>query len=523
MTEDRAGDAAPETFDELARAPGRGAHHGHRPRRDARSCSTSCASQPARPGSRVERAPPARAELGGLPPPVRTLGRAARSSRRLARLSAVSRASISSVLNTLQRDGLIERRRESSDRRVVTVVLTDRGRTVVADAFGEHNRREQALAGGGSRPPSSRTSPDCSIACSTPGPPAPRFEIEISNDLEIARDRSSSLSFSVGSPPDPPPGSHQAVSARTGKEYVDGLRDDRSVWLGGRAVTDVTGHPAFAGALRSLAEIFDLQHAEPDTCLAPHPETGELVNLSHLSPAHRRPRPPPSGVAPDAEHSVGLLGRSPDYLNVTFAGFAGRADVWAARQRRGRGQPRSRSRTSSRAPRPSRSRTPSSIPPSTRPRRPRRGRRRDRAAQGRRHRARHRGAAAPASSRRSPRSPTSSRCIPGSRYRRAREAKHALAFSIPMATPGLEVLCRDSFSIPAPLRPPFSTASTNRTRSSSSTTSRFHVERVFLDGDARSTTGHGHGWAANVMQQTSIRAHVKLSSRTSSRPAWPRR
>ena len=60
----------------------------------------------------------------------------------------MSRASISSVLNTLQRDGLIERRRESSDRRVVTVVLTDRGRTVVADAFGEHNRREQAWLAG---------------------------------------------------------------------------------------------------------------------------------------------------------------------------------------------------------------------------------------------------------------------------------------------------------------------------------------------------------------------------------------
>jgi DNA-binding MarR family transcriptional regulator len=68
--------------------------------------------------------------------------------RALAHLSAVSRASISSVLNTLQRDDLVERRRESSDRRVVTVVLTDRGRAVVADAFREHNRREQAWLAG---------------------------------------------------------------------------------------------------------------------------------------------------------------------------------------------------------------------------------------------------------------------------------------------------------------------------------------------------------------------------------------
>jgi DNA-binding MarR family transcriptional regulator len=62
--------------------------------------------------------------------------------RDLARLSAVTRASISSVLNTLERDGLVERRRESSDRRVVTVVLTARGRRAVTAAFREHNERE---------------------------------------------------------------------------------------------------------------------------------------------------------------------------------------------------------------------------------------------------------------------------------------------------------------------------------------------------------------------------------------------
>lgn len=32
---------------------------------------------------------------------------------------------------------------------------------------------------------------------------------------------------------------------RTGKEYVDGLRDDREVWISGERVADVTTHPAF--------------------------------------------------------------------------------------------------------------------------------------------------------------------------------------------------------------------------------------------------------------------------------------
>ena len=38
----------------------------------------------------------------------------------IARLSGLSRAAVSSVLNTLERDGLVERSRESDDRRLVT-------------------------------------------------------------------------------------------------------------------------------------------------------------------------------------------------------------------------------------------------------------------------------------------------------------------------------------------------------------------------------------------------------------------
>jgi DNA-binding MarR family transcriptional regulator len=64
--------------------------------------------------------------------------------RALARLAAVTRASISSVLNTLERNELVERRRESPDRRVVTVLLTAKGRRAVATAFRGHHERERA-------------------------------------------------------------------------------------------------------------------------------------------------------------------------------------------------------------------------------------------------------------------------------------------------------------------------------------------------------------------------------------------
>ena len=62
--------------------------------------------------------------------------------REISRLSGVSRASVSSVLNTLERDGFVERVRESTDRRLVTVRLTETGRRELLDVYRSHNRRE---------------------------------------------------------------------------------------------------------------------------------------------------------------------------------------------------------------------------------------------------------------------------------------------------------------------------------------------------------------------------------------------
>jgi DNA-binding MarR family transcriptional regulator len=46
------------------------------------------------------------------------------------------------VLNTLERDGLVARKRESADRRVVTVELTPAGQVVVSKTTSEHQARE---------------------------------------------------------------------------------------------------------------------------------------------------------------------------------------------------------------------------------------------------------------------------------------------------------------------------------------------------------------------------------------------
>jgi MarR family transcriptional regulator, negative regulator of the multidrug operon emrRAB len=68
------------------------------------------------------------------------------SPRELARLSSVSRASISSVLNTLELRGLVVRKRTSPDRRVVEVELTEAGRLHMVRHWSHHNDREREWA-----------------------------------------------------------------------------------------------------------------------------------------------------------------------------------------------------------------------------------------------------------------------------------------------------------------------------------------------------------------------------------------
>lgn len=62
--------------------------------------------------------------------------------RAIASLAGASRASISSALNTLERDGFVVRSRGSHDRRLVTVELTVRGRGQIVEAFKATNACE---------------------------------------------------------------------------------------------------------------------------------------------------------------------------------------------------------------------------------------------------------------------------------------------------------------------------------------------------------------------------------------------
>ena len=126
----------------------------------------------------------------------------------------------------------------------------------------------------------------------------------------------------------------QATGARTGEQFLEGLRQGgREIWLRGERISHPLDHPELSAAARSLARVFDLQHEHAAEMLAPSPEdSGRLVNVTHVIPrTHedlvRRRR----AFELVAALSGGVMGRTPDYLNVTFACFAGRSEVWARR------------------------------------------------------------------------------------------------------------------------------------------------------------------------------------------------
>jgi len=120
------------------------------------------------------------------------------------------------------------------------------------------------------------------------------------------------------------------MGARSGEQFLQGLRSTkRQLWLEGERVDDVTAHSALAGGAQTLAGVFDRLLAFPDECLTPDPETGEPLNVGHMIPRSvddlkRRNR----GLARIAEATVGLMGRTPDYMNVKFASFAARWKDW---------------------------------------------------------------------------------------------------------------------------------------------------------------------------------------------------
>jgi 4-hydroxyphenylacetate 3-monooxygenase len=122
------------------------------------------------------------------------------------------------------------------------------------------------------------------------------------------------------------------MPARTGADYLAGLRDRHAeVWLRGERVADVTVHPGLARGAQAIASLYDLQSeaSRRESMTFRCADLDDNLGLSFIIPRTQddlvRRREMMLGWA---RTTCGMMGRSPDFMNVTFACWAGAADYF---------------------------------------------------------------------------------------------------------------------------------------------------------------------------------------------------
>jgi 4-hydroxyphenylacetate 3-monooxygenase len=107
---------------------------------------------------------------------------------------------------------------------------------------------------------------------------------------------------------------------KSGNEHLESLRDGRVVYIGSERVDDVTTHPAFRNAARSMAAIYDLKRADPAFSFS---EDGERYSAYFLRARTREDLQRRTHLhRAIAAMSYGLLGRSPDHVSSFVTGMA---------------------------------------------------------------------------------------------------------------------------------------------------------------------------------------------------------
>jgi len=122
------------------------------------------------------------------------------------------------------------------------------------------------------------------------------------------------------------------MGARTGQQYVEGLRrQPRDVWLRGKQVEDVTRQPAFVRPMQHIARLYDMQHdaALRDVLTYRSPSSGRPVGTAFMQPKDLQElKKRGAAFKLWAEATLGMMGRSPDFLNTTLAAFAEAKEVF---------------------------------------------------------------------------------------------------------------------------------------------------------------------------------------------------
>ena len=122
------------------------------------------------------------------------------------------------------------------------------------------------------------------------------------------------------------------MPARTGAEYIAGLQArPPAIFMRGEEVKDVTTYPGLRNGVQTLARLYDMQHerAYADDMTYISPSSGERVGLSFLEPRTREDLEQRHVMMRHwAQVSCGMMGRTPDFLNVSIMAMASAGDYF---------------------------------------------------------------------------------------------------------------------------------------------------------------------------------------------------
>ncbi len=111
---------------------------------------------------------------------------------------------------------------------------------------------------------------------------------------------------------------------RTGQDYMERIRDGRTIYLDGQRIENAVDHPAFRNAIRTVARLYDFQAAPENVARMTFasPTSGGRVNRfwqlprSYEELVQRR-----EAIAAWTELTCGMMGRFPDHVGSCLCGM----------------------------------------------------------------------------------------------------------------------------------------------------------------------------------------------------------
>ncbi|MBM7583775.1 anthranilate 3-monooxygenase (FAD)/4-hydroxyphenylacetate 3-monooxygenase [Bacillus pakistanensis] len=120
------------------------------------------------------------------------------------------------------------------------------------------------------------------------------------------------------------------MGIRTGAQYIEGVKSRQpEVWLGGRKVTDVYNEDVFRQPIHEIANLYDIQNdpTYKDEITYLCEESGERYSHAFKVPKTYEDLKARSKLFEIwARATFGLMGRTPDFLNVTVTSMA--SNTW---------------------------------------------------------------------------------------------------------------------------------------------------------------------------------------------------